>query len=354
MKKHVLLTLMAAVMLMVLPSCGPDDDPLSHLTDGVKVTTTDPKYITGSTASCGAEVTADDSGLLIEIGVCWSLSEHPTIDDKVVKSHHCSQPFTGLLTHLEPNTEYYVCGYAQYGTEYVYGDVKSFTTIIDTVPAPSPVTTLPAYDITHQGFTCEIQVEPFGAAVWRPGICYSRNPDFTINDCEGVFSAGYENDDPFHAYCYCYYGLMPNTQYYYRAFVAYSTDGNAMNYDYFYGETLSITLPEIPFEIEVSTEGSFYEPWDQRIIASGYMSCNKPGVANQIGFCYSTTNPYPEFESDFHIISGTPTGTWDHFEGQISASNGGITLNTTYYIRAYARYMNDSIRYGNVEAIDTY
>ncbi len=349
MKKHVLLTLMAAVMLMVLPSCGPDDDPLSHLTDGVKVTTTDPKYITGSTASCGAEVTADDSGLLIEIGVCWSLSEHPTIDDKVVKSHHCSQPFTGLLTHLEPNTEYYVCGYAQYGTEYVYGDVKSFTTLIDSVPAGSPVTTLPAYDITCEGFTCEVQIEPFGAAPLFTGVCYSRNPNFTINDCEGVIPAGFEDDDPFHAYCYCYYGLMPNTQYYYRAFVAYSTDGNAMNYDYFYGEILNFTTLDIPLDLSLYTYYPYYHWNDNYVELTGYMECNKPEIINEVGFCYSHTNEYPQFDSDFHIISGTPTGEWYDFSSDLY----NLSASTRYYFRSYARYMTDSIRYGNVVSFDT-
>ena len=346
MKKHVLLTLMAAVMLMVLPSCGPDDDPLSHLTDGVKVITADPMYITATTASCGAEVTADDNGLLIEIGVCWSLSEHPTIDDKVVKSHHCSQPFTGLLTHLEPNTEYYVCGYAQYGTEYVYGDVKSFTTLIDTIPTSSPVTTLPAYDITCDGFTCEVQIEPFGATPLMAGVCYSRYPDFSINNCEGYYTA----DNPYHACCYCYYGLMPNTQYYYRGFVAYISDEFSSQVNYLYGDILSITTLDTPLDLSLYTYYPYYNWSDDHIVVSGYMECNKPEVINEVGFCYSHTNEYPQFDSDLHVIAGTPTGQWYDFSSDIY----NLSANTTYYLRSYARYMTDSIRYGNVVSFDTY
>ena len=70
MKKTNFLTLIAAVVMLAMAACKPVDDPLAHLT----VTTADPTFITGSTASCGAEVTADDAGLLIEIGVCWSLT----------------------------------------------------------------------------------------------------------------------------------------------------------------------------------------------------------------------------------------------------------------------------------------
>lgn len=353
MKKTVLLAMMATVLLMVLPSCGPDEDPLSHFTDGVKVTTADPTYITNKTACCGAEVTADDNGLLIALGVCYSMTSNPTIDDLTVSTHRCSQPFIGLLTNLEPNTEYHVRGYAQYGTEYCYGEEKTFTTFADSIPTASPVTTLPAFDITCNGFTCNVDIIPFGANNWYPGVCISRNPDFTLENCDAYFYGGYLDDNPYHAYCYCH-DLAPNTKYYYRAFVSYQVIDNMPHNEYFYGEILSVTTPDIPFIIEVSTEGSCYQPWNYVLIASGYMSCNKPGMVDQVGFCYSTTNPYPEFESDTHIVAGTPTGTWDHFEGQISASNGGITLNTTYYIRAYAHCPNDSICYGNVESVDTW
>lgn len=355
MKKSYFLTLIAAFVLFVLPSCEPED-PLAHLTDGVKVTTADPNYITGSTASCGAEVTADDAGLLIEVGVCFGLTENPTIDDRVVKSHKCSKPFLGLLTNLEPNTEYHVRGYAKYGTEYCYGPEKTFITLDANAPAASSVTTMPAYDITQYvsfnngdivcSFLSKVVVEPFGVNDWQAGVCYSQNPEFTTLNCEGFAPAF---PDEYIAYCF---ELQPGTTYYYRAFVSYYDSNGQINY--FYGDILSLTTPDTPLLLDVSTEGSYYMPWDLDILASGYMSCNKPEVVDQVGFCYSTTNPYPEFESDTYISAGTPTGTWDHFESHISASNGGITLNTTYYIRAYARYMNDSIKYGNVEVVDTY
>lgn len=355
MRKIVFSMLLTAFALFALSSCEPED-PLAHLTDGVKVTTADPNYITGCTALCGAEVTADDAGLLIELGVCCGLTENPTIDDRVVKSHKCSQPFLGMLTNLEPNTEYHVRGYAKYGTEYCYGDERTFTTLSSDSLAATPVTTMPAYDIGYDlmygeercYFFCKVIVMPFGVSNWSMiGVCYGTSPDLNVNNSPWAIT--YQEDGENIAYCY---GLQMNTTYYYRAFVSFYDDNGQINY--FYGNILSLTTPDTPLLLDVSTEGSYYIPWDLDILASGYMSCNKIGVVDQVGFCYSTTNPYPEFESDTHISAGTPTGTWDHFESHISASNGGITLNTTYYIRAYARYMNDSIKYGNVEAIDTY
>ena len=343
MKKTSIFSLIAITLLFALPSCKPTEDPLDHLTDGVLVTTADPIFVTGNTATCGVEATADNAGLLIEIGVCWGLSENPTVDDKVMASYKCSRPLLCLLTDLEYNTEYHVRSYAKYGTEYCYGEEKTFTTLDSLAPAPSPVTTLPAYDITSNGFSSNVVIEPFGVNYWHAGVCYSQNPDLTCYNCEGFNVTDASGSGGCHTYCS---SLLPNTKYYYRAFVEY-------NNGIFYGEILSLITPDIPLELEISTE-AYYETWYHDITAFGYLTCNKPEVVNQIGFCYSTTNPYPELESDSLIYSDTPVSTWQCFQGHISASNGGITLNTTYFIRAYAIYLNDSIKYGNVESINTY
>jgi hypothetical protein len=114
MKKTSILTLVAAALIFAMASCEPkEDDPISHFTDGVVVTTHTPSYIGGTTAVCGAEVTANDMGLMLELGVCWSLTENPTIDDRFIKTNKCSKPFDGILKDLEPNTKYYVRGYAK-------------------------------------------------------------------------------------------------------------------------------------------------------------------------------------------------------------------------------------------------
>lgn len=346
MKKTNFITLMAAAVLFVLAACKPTEDPLAHLTDGVTVTTADPTYITGSTATCGAEVTVDDAGLLIELGVCWSKSEKPTVDDKVMKTHKCSQPYICLLTNLEPNTTYHVRGYAKYGTEYCYGEEKTFTTMAADVPATSPITTLEAYNITAYSFCASASLQPFGGTSYYVGMCYSTQPEFTIVDCEGCEFYYDCVDNVYQIYCD---GLTPNTQYYYRAFVAYNGENNLLN-NYFYGDILSFTTPDIPFELEVYTYNAYYYWYDNTIEAYGEVNTNKPNLIDQVGFCYSDTNEYPQYESDLHITAGTPTGNWYDFYGYIP----NLSANTKYYIRAFARYSTDSIRYGNVVSVDTY
>lgn len=350
MKKIHFLTMVTVAMLLALASCKPIDDP-KELTKGVKVITTTPTFITGHTASCGAEVTAEDAGLLLELGVCWNLSENPTVENNVMKSHKCSQPYTCLLTNLEPNTIYHVRGFAKYGTEYCYGEDKTFTTLGTDAPSASPVTTIEATEITYWTFIAGAKVEPFGVTNFSVGICYSTRPEFTMEDCEGYEFGSYNNEtNIYEVYCD---GLSPNTQYYYRAFVAYN-DGSGYYNNYYYGEILSFTTPEVPFVLNLETYyPDFYggNNWGRDIIAYGGGYCTNLQLIDQIGFCYSKDNEYPQYESDLFTIAATPTGDM-HFEFSSYISN--LSANTKYYIRSYARYMTDSVKYGNVVSFETY
>lgn len=346
MKKTNFLTLIAATVMLAMAACKPVDDPLAHLTDGVTVTTADPTFITGRTASCGTEVTADDAGLLIEIGVCWSKSEKPTVENNVMKTHKCSQPYTCLLTNLEPNTVYHVRGFVKYGTEYCYGEDKTFTTLGADAPSASPVTTIEATEITYWTFIAGAKVEPFGVTNFSVGICYSTHPEFTMEDCEGYEFGSYNNEtNIFEVYCD---GLNPNTQYYYRAFVAYN-DGNGYYNNYFYGEILTLTTPEMPFILNLETYNVYYS-WYDYMVAYGRVECNHPEQIDQVGFCYSTTNEYPQYDSDLYTIAATPTGEWYEFSSEIN----NVSANKKYYVRSYARYMTDSIKYGNVVSVETF
>ena len=350
MKKTCFLTLMAAALLWMLPSCKPTEDPMSNLANKVTVATAEPTFVTSRTATCGTEVTAENAGLLLEIGVCWSKSASPTVDDNVMKSYKCSKPYNCMLTNLEPNTKYYVRGFVKYGTEYCYGSEKTFTTLGDDVPATSPVTTLEPTEITYWTFIAGAKVEPFGVTNYTVGICYSTRPEFTIEDCEGYDFGSYNNEtNVYEVYCD---GLSPNTQYYYRAYVGYN-DGSGYYNNYFYGEILSFTSPDMPFILDLETYNAYYSGmasgWDY-IVAYGRVQCNQPEVINQVGFCYSTDNEYPQYESDLHTTVATPTGEWYEFNSHIQ----NISANRKYYIRSYAIYKTDSIKYGNVVWVDTY
>jgi hypothetical protein len=343
MKTIKTLTLIAAALLLALASCKPVDDP-QQVTKNVVVTTAEPTFITSGTATLGAEVTADDAGLLLELGVCWSKTETPTIDGQCAKTYRCSQPYQCFIANLEPNTQYHVRGFAKYGTEYCYGDEKTFTTLGSDAPSASPVTTLEATEITYESFCAAYSIVPFGVTNYTAGLIYSTSPDLTLDNCEGIKTGYYDSETD--SYPVCCYDLTPNTKYYYRAFVEYYTDDQPA---YFYGEVLSLTTPEMPFIINLETlEPEYY--WSYYTIAHGRIECTMPEVVDQLGFCYSKDNEYPQFESDFHTTAATPTGNWHWYEFDSYIDN--LSAHTKYYIRSYARYKTDSIKYGNVVSID--
>lgn len=344
MKTTKTFTLIAAAMLLALASCKPVDDP-QQVTKNVVVTTADPTFITSDTATLGAEVTADDAGLLLELGVCWSKTGTPTIDDQCAKTYRCSQPYQCFIASLEPNTQYHVRGFAKYGTEYCYGEEKTFTTLSPDAPSASPVTTLEASEITYESFCAAYSIVPFGMTNYTAGLIYSTSPDLTLENCEGIKTGYYDSETD--SYLVCCYDLIPNTKYYYRAFVEYYTNDQPA---YFYGEVLSLTTPEMPFVLNLYTNDPQYYWGNYYVIAHGEIECTMPDVVNQVGFCYSKDNEYPQFESDFHTTAATPTGDWHWYEFDSYIDN--LSAHTKYYIRSYARYKTDSIKYGNVVSVD--
>ena len=350
MKKTCLLTLMAVALFGMLSSCKPIDDP-SHLTKQVKLVTAEPSHIAARTATCGVEVTAENPGLLLEIGICWSLSANPTVDDFVKKSNKCSIPFSCMLTNLEPNTQYYVRGFAKYGTEYCYGSEKTFTTLDNNNPNYSPITTPEAIDITYSSFGCHIAVEPLGLTNWFVGVCYSREPEFTYEDAEGSALDEYSiEEEVYEADIYCY-DLMPNTQYYYRAFLFYR-DEYTNEYIFYYGDIRNFTTPEVPFVLEAYTYAPDYYWGDYYMIARGGVYCTMPQLINQLGFCYSKTNAYPQYDSDLYTIAASPTGNSMNFD--FSSYINNLSANSKYYVRSYVRYKTDSIKYGDVVSVNTF
>jgi hypothetical protein len=65
---------------------------------------------------------------LNELGVCWSTSSKPTIEDAHLSTVNWNEPYVCTIIGLEPSTKYHVRAYALRGLEYYYGEDKSFTT----------------------------------------------------------------------------------------------------------------------------------------------------------------------------------------------------------------------------------
>lgn len=151
-----------------------------------------------------------------------------------------------------------------------------------------------------------------GAHISSMGVCWSTSSDPTVSDSRtldstmvGLFTSHIT-------------GLTPSTMYYVRAY-ATNSEGTA------YGDQVSFTTDEIAVPT-LMTSG--LKSVTLTTAASGGEISNDGGIAVTVrGVCWNTTgNPTID---DSHSIDGTGAG-------QFYSTLTDLTVNTTYYVRAYA------------------
>ena len=101
------------------------------------VTTNDVSSVTSNSAVCGGNVTSAGNGTVTERGVCWSISENPTINDSHTNDGTGTGSYTSNITNLTENTTYYVRAFATNEIGTAYGEQKTFTTEQDSPNAPT-------------------------------------------------------------------------------------------------------------------------------------------------------------------------------------------------------------------------
>ena len=86
--------------------------------------------ITTDSATSGGNVTDDGGTTVTARGICWSMTQNPTLDDNdgFTSDGTGTGTFVSLMECLESNTTYYVRAYATNSEGTGYGDEKSFTT----------------------------------------------------------------------------------------------------------------------------------------------------------------------------------------------------------------------------------
>lgn len=189
------------------------------------------------------------------------------------------------------------------------------------------VTTLPVTNITGYTAASGVNITATGGnAVTTAGICWSTNPNPTLNDSvnpngsvSGTTNLNLTN-------------LSPGTTYYIRAFatnIAGTTYGNQLTF------TTGILAT-------VSTQSASNITFNSAIVGGNVTSIGGSPVTSR-GVCWSTTqNPTLANNS---LIIGSGLGA---FNDTIT----GLTGNTTYYVRAFATNSNGTA-YGNQMSLTT-
>ena len=289
------------------------------------VTTVEIINVTVSSAVCVSKVIANGGSEVTERGVCWSSTNlFPNLMDSYDSSGTGMGSYNITMIGLEADTKYYVRSYAINTQGVSYGECLSFHTS-DGLPT---VTTVPVTQITANSAVGGGNVIDEGASsVFERGICWSTNPEPTIDNYHGNNGVG---SGP---YSVNMNGLTSGILYYVRAY--------AKNlYGIVYGEVVSFT----------PTDGlPVVETTDVTNITSNSAVCGgnvrEEGASSVIrrGVCWSTShNPTTQ---DHDIPNGTGLG-------EFSCNITGLSSNTDYYVRAYATNAVGTV-YGAEKTIPT-
>lgn len=172
--------------------------------------------ISENSAVCGGNVTSDGGSTVTERGICWAITQNPTVEDKTADGGSGTGSFTCTMSDLSPNTKYYVRAYAINHTGISYGNSRSFTTLESGSGNTTPiVSTNPVSDIMATSAVCGGNITSDGGTpITSRGICWSTSPHPEPNVSETAFNDNNETG----SYSCAMTGLSPNTTYYVRAF----------------------------------------------------------------------------------------------------------------------------------------
>ena len=98
------------------------------LAEQATITTANPGNVTSTSASCSGNVTDDGGASVFERGVCWGITELPTIYNSHTADGTGPGEFVSLITRLTPGITYFVRAYARNYLGTSYGNQISFIT----------------------------------------------------------------------------------------------------------------------------------------------------------------------------------------------------------------------------------
>jgi hypothetical protein len=308
MKRNTIYILLASFVTAALfmASCTKEN---SDVRLAPQLATSQTLNVTSDSATVVGFVVAQGDGF-DERGICYSKESGPTISDsKTVYSGTTEKAtFNVRLGGLDYATKYYAKAYATNGETTVYGTEVTFTT----KPVVPTLTTTDVTEITGNSATTGGNVTVSGGAdVTARGVCYGTTENPTIDGDKTTDDKGTGE------FVSSLSDLKGNTTYYVRA---YATNSAGTGYGPQVTFTTQVDLPAVTTSevINVTKTGA---------ISGGDVTYDGGAEVTARGLAWGMSeNPTI---SDNVLDGGSGTGVF------ISTLDG-LTLNTTYHVRAYA------------------
>jgi hypothetical protein len=292
------------------------------------ITTFAVSSITTTSASSGGAVTSDGGGTVSAWGVCWSTSANPILANSFLQNNGSAGFFNSALSGLTPNTTYYLRAYATNSAGTAYGNEQSFTTTDTNIVLPTITTAAVSAITTNSAFSGATITSDGGATLSAWGVCWSTSANPTLansflqhNVSTTIFGSALS-------------GLIQNTTYYVRAYATNSAGtayGNEQSFT-----TLAIVLP-------IVTTTAIFAITSTSANSGGSLTYDGGATVSAWGVCWSTSTN-PTLANSF--LQNTVSS------GSFSSGLSGLTLNTTYYVRAFATN-SAGTAYGNEQIFTT-
>ena len=258
-------------------------------------------------AKAHIHLTFDGGASVTDMGICWSKQANPTIED----IHKSTKDTVAVLdmTDLQENTQYYVRAYAVNKVGVSYSEEQVFTTY-----ALPEVRTEEIDDIqVNVALLSATLVFDGNDTATIKGFCWSDKSEPTI---EGDHIA---IDTASAGYTYALTALLPETQYFVRAY-AQNKIGIVYGEEKSFTTNKSVVLPSV-------TTTAITKITETSAVAGGNVTSNGNASVTERGVCIATiANPTV---ANTKITAGNGVGAF-------TCELTGLQEGTKYYVRAYA------------------
>ena len=277
----------------------------------INIITLEPSDITTNSAILKGSINIENKSFA-ERGFILYIDE--ATSTKYVVSGNDMGEYSHQVMNLGDGQTYRYEAYMICNDETVYGGEITFTTEQIPVPESPIVTTADVTDITQTTAVSGGNVtDDGGAAVTARGVCWSKDPNPTIDN------SFISNGNGTGSFTIEISGLTSATTYYIRAY-ATNSEGTS------YGEQKSFTTLQ-NIELPTVTTTIVTNVTSTTATSGGNVTDDGGATVTARGVCWSTS-PDPTID-DNKTSDGNGTGA---FTSQLT----NLTHSTTYYIRAYA------------------
>lgn len=331
MKKSIYLKTLWALALMIM-AIGCKDEASVPI-ESPTVSTSPVTAITSTSAASGGNASNDGNAQITSRGIVWSTTSSPTVS-LTTKTDDGSGTgsFTSSMSGLTPSTDYFVRAYAINEAGTSYGSEVKF----QTAAPPASLATITTTAITNIASTTatgggNVTADGNGTITAR-GLVWSTttNPTITLTTktSDGTGTGAFTS---------ALTGLVASTTYFVRAYATNSAGTAYGNEVSFQTAAPGIVLPTITTtaitNITSSTASS-----GGNVTAEGSAAVTSRGIVWDIATAPTVS-----------LTTKTSDGTGS---GVFASSITGLTVSTTYFVRAYA-ISSAGTAYGNEISFQT-